>query len=97
MATIEGARVLGLQDSIGSLEIDKKADMIIVDINKPHLTPMYNPYSHLVYSARGNDVTHSIINGRLLMEDRKLLSIDLYGIMEKARQKSQDVRRWLQS
>jgi 5-methylthioadenosine/S-adenosylhomocysteine deaminase len=97
MATIEGAKALGMGEITGSLEKGKKADVIILDTKKPHLTPMYNPFSHLVYSARGNDVTHCIINGQLLMEDRKLLSIDLYGIMEKARQKSEDVRRWLQS
>jgi 5-methylthioadenosine/S-adenosylhomocysteine deaminase len=97
MATIEGAKALGMGEMTGSLEKGKKADVIILDTKKPHLTPMYNPFSHLVYAARGNDVTHSIINGRLLMEDRKLLSIDLYEIMEKARQKSEDVRRWLQS
>ena len=97
MATVEGAKALGMGEVTGSLEKGKKADVIILDTKKPHLTPMYNPFSHLVYAARGNDVTHSIINGRLLMEDRKLLSIDLYEIMEKARQKSQDVRRWLQS
>ena len=97
MATIEGAKALGMGEITGSLEKGKKADVIILDTKKPHLTPMYNPFSHLVYSARGNDVTHCIINGQLLMEDRKLLGIDLYGIMEKARQKSEDVRRWLQS
>jgi len=95
MATIEGAKALGMGEMTGSLEKGKKADVIILDTKKPHLTPMYNPFSHLVYAARGNDVTHSIINGRLLMEDRRLLSIDLYEIMEKAREKSEDVRRWL--
>ncbi len=97
MATIEGAKALGMDKMTGSLEKGKKADVIVLDTKKPHLTPMYNPFSHLVYSARGNDVTHCIINGQLLMEDRKLLGIDLYEIMEKARQKSEDVRRWLQS
>ncbi|UCB51331.1 MAG: amidohydrolase [Deltaproteobacteria bacterium] len=95
MATVEGAKALGMGEIIGSLEKGKKADVIILDTKKPHLTPMYNPFSHLVYAARGNDVTHSIINGRLLMEDRKLLTIDLYEIMEKARQKSLEVKRWL--
>ena len=97
MTTIEGAKALGMGEITGSLEKGKKADVIILDTKKPHLTPMYNPFSHLVYSARGNDVSHTIINGQLLMEDRKLLGIDLYEIMEKARQKSKDVRRWLQS
>ncbi|MDY7038795.1 MAG: amidohydrolase family protein, partial [Thermodesulfobacteriota bacterium] len=95
MATIDGARALGIGDVTGSLEKGKKADVIIVDIKKPHLTPMYNPYSHLVYSARGNDVSHSIINGRLVMEDRKLLTMDLYRVMESAKKKSRDVKEWL--
>ncbi|MBW1971098.1 MAG: amidohydrolase [Deltaproteobacteria bacterium] len=77
MATIEGARALGLQDITGSLEIGKKADVIVIDTHKPHLTPMYNATSHLVYAASGNDVTHSVINGKLVMEDRKLLTLDL--------------------
>ena len=95
MATIQGAKALGMGDITGSLERGKKADIIILDMKKPHLTPMYNPFSHLVYAARGNDVTHSIINGRLVMEHRKLLTLDLYEIMEKAREKSQDVKHWL--
>ncbi|HOP48513.1 MAG TPA: amidohydrolase, partial [Desulfobacteraceae bacterium] len=95
MATIEGARALGMEDITGSLEIGKQADIIIVDTNKPHLTPMYNPYSHLVYSARGYDVSHSIINGRLVMEDRKLLTLDVDDIISRARKKSMQVMEWV--
>jgi 5-methylthioadenosine/S-adenosylhomocysteine deaminase len=95
MATIEGAKALGMEALIGSLEEGKKADIIVVDVKKPHLTPMYNPYSHLVYAARGNDVVHAIINGKLVMEGRKLLSLELDEIMERAREKSRDVLRWL--
>lgn len=95
MATIEGAKVLGLGDITGSLEKGKKADVIIIDTNKPHLTPIYNPYSHIVYAARGNDVSHSIINGRLVMEDRKTLTIDLNKVMESALQQSKKVMKWL--
>lgn len=95
MATIEGARALGLADITGSLEAGKKADIIIVDTNKPHLTPMYNPYSHLVYAARGNDVSHSIINGRLVMEERRLLTIDLNDLRERVRVASEKVRAWV--
>jgi 5-methylthioadenosine/S-adenosylhomocysteine deaminase len=84
MATIEGAKALGMDKLVGSLEVGKKADVIVIDVNKPHLTPMYNPYSHLVYSARGADVTHSIINGRLIMAERKLLTINLEILLEKA-------------
>lgn len=95
MATIEGAKALGMEEQIGSLEVGKKADVIIVDTNKPHLTPMYNPYSHIVYAARGNDISHSIINGRLVMEDRKLLSLNLEEILSAAREKSSCVKEWV--
>ena len=95
MATIEGAKAIGMEAITGSLEEGKKADIIVVDAKKPHLTPMYNPYSHLVYAARGNDVVHAMINGKLVMEGRKLLNLDLDEILEKAREKSKDVLRWL--
>ena len=95
MATSQGARALGLQDITGSLEVGKKADVIVIDTHKPHLTPMYNPTSHLVYAARGNDVRHSIINGQPVMEDRKLLTLDLAEIIARAREMSIRVRSWL--
>jgi 5-methylthioadenosine/S-adenosylhomocysteine deaminase len=97
MATIDGARTLGLDQLTGSLEADKKADIIVLDTHKPHLTPMYNPFSHVVYAARGNDVSHVIINGRLVMEERQLLSLDLSKVMGKANDKSKAVLRWVQS
>ena len=95
MATIDGAKALGIGESTGSLETGKKADIIVVDTDKPHLTPLYNPYSHLVYAARGNDVCHAVINGRIVMEDRKLLFLDLDQIIAHAREKSILVRTWL--
>jgi 5-methylthioadenosine/S-adenosylhomocysteine deaminase len=95
MATIEGARALGLQDITGSLEIGKKADVIVIDTHKPHLTPMYNATSHLVYAASGNDVIHSVINGKLIMEDRKLLTLDLDEIIAHSREKSAQVKSWV--
>lgn len=95
MATIEGAKALGMEDITGSLEPGKKADIIIMDVDKPHLTPMYNPYSHIVYAARGNDVSHSIINGQLVMEDRKLLTLDIEEIMERAKEKAIKVKEWV--
>jgi len=97
MATIEGARALGLQDITGSLKVGKKADVIVIDTHQPHLTPMYNATSHLVYAARGNDVIHSIINGQPVMEDRKLMTLDLAEIIAHAREKSIHVRSWLSS
>ena len=93
MATIEGAKALGLSPITGSIEEGKRADIIIVDTDKPHLTPIYSPYSVLVYSARGNDVSHSIINGRLVMEDRALLTIDVDELMDKAAEKAAGVKK----
>jgi 5-methylthioadenosine/S-adenosylhomocysteine deaminase len=95
MATIEGAKALDMDDLVGSLEFGKKADIILVDTKKPHLTPLYNPISHLVYAAKGSDVSHSIINGRLVMENRKLLTLNFPEIMEKAREKSKNVKNWV--
>ena len=76
MATLGGARVLGMEKEIGSLEVGKKADVIILDLNKPHLQPVYNIVSHLVYSATGADVRDVIIDGKVIMENRKLLTLD---------------------
>ncbi|MBE9580131.1 MAG: amidohydrolase [Proteobacteria bacterium] len=90
MATIDGARVLGLEDHIGSLEPGKKADIIIIDTRRPHLVPMYNVYSHLVYAVSGHDVVTSIVNGQVLMENRVLATLDVDNVME-------DVNRIAQS
>ncbi len=95
MATIEGAKVLGIDAVTGSLEVGKKADIIVLDTDKPHLTPMYNPFSHLVYAARGHDVRHTIINGTIVMEDRSLRTLDTIEIMARAAEKSVKVREWV--
>jgi 5-methylthioadenosine/S-adenosylhomocysteine deaminase len=82
MATIEGARALGLDHRIGSLEPGKAADIIVIDTRKPHLTPMYHPVSHLVYSVNGSDVSHAIINGRIVMENGRIASLDIEKVMD---------------
>lgn len=84
MATHGGAQVLDAAKTIGSLAVGKKADCIVLDLDQPHLTPLYHLPSHLVYAARGGDVVHSIINGRLVMQDRKLLTLDESAILAKA-------------
>ncbi len=76
-AIINGARALGVEKHIGSLEVGKKADFIVLDLDQPHLTPLYNIPSQLTYVARGADVIHSFVNGRQLMKNRDLLTIDL--------------------
>ena len=63
-------------------KIGKKADLIIIDTNKPHLTPMYNPVSHLVYAAMGSDVTTSIINGQVVMENGLLKTMDIKAVID---------------
>ena len=76
MATIGGARALHKEEQIGSLEAGKLADMIVVDTHAVNMTPIYNPYSALVYSANPSNVKHTIVNGRLIMRDRRLLTTD---------------------
>ena len=91
MATLGGAQVLGLDKLIGSIEIGKQADIILVDMNQPHLTPLYNCYSQLVYAARGADVKTNIINGKIVMKDRQLRTIDLPKAMENVRGIAADI------
>jgi 5-methylthioadenosine/S-adenosylhomocysteine deaminase len=82
MATIDGARALGLGDRIGSLEPGKQADIIVLDLHKPHLTPLYHPESQLVYAARGSDVTTAVIDGRVVMENGRILTFDVQKAMD---------------
>ena len=84
MATIIGARALHIDKQIGSLEIGKKADMIVVDTTAPHATPMYNVYAQIVYALKDTDVRTSIINGKIVMEDRKMLTLNEPAILAKA-------------
>ena len=83
IATIGGAKVLGLDKKVGSLEVGKLADMIIIDLNKPHLIPLYNIYSQIVYSMDGSDVETVIINGKVVMKENKILSIDENEVLSK--------------
>ena len=76
MATIRGARALDLDKITGSIEVGKRADLAIVDLDSLHQTPMYNIYSHLVYATKASDVRTVIINGRLVMADRVLLTLN---------------------
>ena len=84
MATIGGARALHLENRIGSLEDGKRADLILVDTNGPHATPMYNVYSQLVYALKGSDVKTVVIDGKLVMENRRMLTLNEEEILEKA-------------
>jgi 5-methylthioadenosine/S-adenosylhomocysteine deaminase len=77
MATVNGAEALGWGGLLGEIAPGMLADLIVVDFEKPHLKPVYNPVSHLVYAAGAADVRTTIIGGRIVMEDRKLLTLDL--------------------
>jgi 5-methylthioadenosine/S-adenosylhomocysteine deaminase len=83
MATIGGARVLGMEKQIGSLETGKKADMILLDMMQPHAHPLYNIYSLIVYSLKGSDVETVIVDGKVVMKDRKFANLDIDGLYSK--------------
>jgi 5-methylthioadenosine/S-adenosylhomocysteine deaminase len=92
MATIGGARVLGMEQQIGSLEIGKRADLIVVSMGAARQAPMYDPLSHLVYVTRGDDVRTTIVNGRVLMRDRKMLTLSEPDVLADARRLAADVK-----
>jgi len=82
MATIEGARAIGLDKQIGSLEPGKQADLIVIDTQKPHLIPLYSPISQVVYAVRGSDVRDVMVAGKILVRNRSLLTLDWEEIQE---------------
>ena len=86
MATIGGARALRMDREIGSLEKGKKADIIVVETDSAHAQPLFNVYSQLVYDVKGSDVGTSIINGKVVMLDRKVLTLDEQPIVQKAKE-----------
>ena len=92
LATIDGARALALDRLIGSLETGKRADLIAVATDAARLTPMYDPVSHLVYVARGSDVTTTIVNGQILMHERQVRTLDRQTVMADARAMAGKVR-----
>ncbi len=85
IATINGARALNMEKEIGSLEKGKRADLIILDFKQPHLIPRHNLISHLVYSAQGSDVETAIINGKIVMEKRKIKKINENRVLDKVK------------
>ncbi len=89
MATINGAKALGLERDIGSLEVGKKADIIIVDMEKPHIAPVHDPVASLVYCANGSDVETVIIDGEIVMEQRRMKTIDEQKVIRRSNEVSQ--------
>jgi 5-methylthioadenosine/S-adenosylhomocysteine deaminase len=95
MATIEGAKALSWEQEIGSIEIGKKADLAIINLNKPHLCPLYNEANHLVYAVKSADVETVTINGKIVMEDRKLTTLNIGKVMEVAEKAKNSLRERL--
>jgi 5-methylthioadenosine/S-adenosylhomocysteine deaminase len=96
MATIGGARAIHLEKLIGSLEAGKKADLILVDTNAPHATPMYNVYSQLVYALKASDVRSVVIGGKIVVEERRMLTLDEPAIVAKANEYKKQIEASLQ-
>jgi 5-methylthioadenosine/S-adenosylhomocysteine deaminase len=92
MATIDGARAVHMEKEIGSLEAGKKADLILISLNEPNAVPIYDLYAQIAYSLKGSDVDTVVIGGRVVMRDRKLLTIDEPKVLEKAREYGKSVK-----
>jgi 5-methylthioadenosine/S-adenosylhomocysteine deaminase len=84
MATLGGARALGMEREIGSLHTGKRADLIVVGMNRARQTPRYDALSHLVYATHGDDVETTIVNGQVLMLERKMLTLDEAAVLREA-------------
>jgi 5-methylthioadenosine/S-adenosylhomocysteine deaminase len=82
MATLDGARALCWENEIGSIEVGKRADLAIINFEKPHLCPLYNEVSHLVYAAKSADVETVLVNGKIVMENRRLTTLNVEHVME---------------
>jgi 5-methylthioadenosine/S-adenosylhomocysteine deaminase len=92
MATMGGARVLGLEREIGSVEAGKRADLIVVGVNRARQTPLYDAISHLVYTTRGDDVETTIVNGKVLMRGRRVETLDESSVLEEANRFASRIR-----
>jgi len=93
MATITGARALHMEKTIGSIEKDKRADMITVSLTAANAVPLYNVYSQLVYALKGADIRDVMVDGRLIVRDRKMLTLDVSSIMLKAAEYQERVKK----
>jgi 5-methylthioadenosine/S-adenosylhomocysteine deaminase len=93
MATIGGARAVGLGHEIGSIEVGKKADLVLVDLSDAFVTPIHDPISALVYSALGHEPTLVVIDGRIVMRDRKVLTVDQQAVRRRAQSAAESLTR----
>jgi len=93
MATMHGARALGIADQVGSLEVGKRADLITIDTDVPHLTPIWNPVATLVFAAQGSDVHTVVIDGRIIVKAREILTMDEAAILADVRRRMPAIRQ----
>ncbi len=93
LATRGSARVLGLEKEVGALIPGLKADLAVIDLDQPHLTPIYDPYSHLVYAASGADVITVLVHGRVVVQDRRVLTFDLEETLARARELARSLQK----
>ena len=92
MATIRGARVLGMEKEIGSLEAGKRADMILVRTDRPNAVPIYDPVSQMVYALKADDVRDVMVNGKPVVRDGKILTLNEPQILQKAAEYREKIR-----
>lgn len=91
MATLNGAKAMGLEEQIGSLEVGKRADFIVINMDAPHLTPAWDPVSTIVYAAQGTDVDTVVIDGQIVMQNRRVTTLDEAAILADIRQRYRKV------
>ncbi len=92
MATRNGAELFGLGDKTGSIKPGKKADLVLADLNKPHLTPLYDIYSHITYSMRSSDIDTVMVNGKIVVNNRTMTTLDEEEVLSKAREWGKKIR-----
>ncbi|TMS41155.1 MAG: amidohydrolase family protein [Methanobacterium sp.] len=91
MATTGGAAALGLEDNVGTIDVGKKADLVLINMKAPHLSPYRHPISHLVYAANGGDVDTVICNGQILMQEKELLTMNEKALIEEAEEAAREL------
>jgi len=97
MATIEGAKALLWEKEIGSVEVGRDADLAIIDFKKPHLRPLFNEVSHLVYAAKAADVDTVLVKGKIILENRRVTTVNVEKILDLAETTKQKLLTKLQN
>ena len=93
MATIRGARALGMENEIGSIEPGKRADLITIRLTGPHAVPLFDVYSHIASVLKGSDVQHVVVNGRVVVRNRQVLTLNMPKVLQDAEAAGKAVQR----